>query len=392
MSFEIDKNEDGSFDSYNTLGLSTLEANNARSTNAPHYLFYELEPAEVIDIILNENHEEYENQDRIIGKAKVRMIVSDFNKEELALPWAYPLDSNIKNFPLKHEIVIIARYLDRFYYTQKMNIDGLINHNAFPNISQRTSDYFKTKRGNAKEYNQVMVSGTPNVSKEETDINFGEVFKENLNIKSLRPNEGDYIVEGRFGNSIRLSSGENGTPNLKIKVGQPDELEDSPLIEESLTEDKNSIWITTNEDVELSPIPKVKKGESETLSGNQIILASDRIVFNAKLNDIRGYSENNIGFFTNGTYILSTKKEIDLTTETKTILNSPKIFLGEENEDEPIAKGQTLIDIIQELINSINQLTVPTGTGPSGPPINAAQFIAIGNKLKSILSKRNFTL
>jgi hypothetical protein len=66
------------------------------------------------------------------------------------------------------------------------------------------------------------------------EVPLGEYFKENLSIQPLLPFEGDTIVEGRFGNSIRLGAtakeakektaystkGETGDPITIIRNGQ----------------------------------------------------------------------------------------------------------------------------------------------------------------------------
>jgi hypothetical protein len=48
-------------------------------------------------------------------------------------------------------------------------------------------------------------------------------------------------------------------------------------------------------------------------------------------------------------------------------------------------QGEDLKGLIGELIDAISQITVPTGTGPSGMPINAAQIALIKNRLNNIL-------
>jgi hypothetical protein len=47
--------------------------------------------------------------------------------------------------------------------------------------------------------------------------------------------------------------------------------------------------------------------------------------------------------------------------------------------------GEGLKKILTDLISTINQLTVPTGVGPSGPPINLAAFTAISTRLNNFL-------
>ena len=46
----------------------------------------------------------------------------------------------------------------------------------------------------------------------------------------------------------------------------------------------------------------------------------------------------------------------------------------------------TLGTVLAELMVALKGLTVPTGTGPSGQPINLPAFTAVENKLKQMLS------
>jgi len=71
----------------------------------------------------------------------------------------------------------------------------------------------------------------------------------------------------------------------------------------------------------------------------------------------------------------STRFEIDLSF-------SPTI-----NSLEKAVQGETLKTNLEELIDAINALTVPTALGPSGTAINSAAFSAIKAQLTKILSE-----
>lgn len=60
---------------------------------------------------------------------------------------------------------------------------------------------------------------------------------------------------------------------------------------------------------------------------------------------------------------------------------------GAENADEPAVLGETLKGLLEDLIDAINALTVPTPAGPSGTPTNSAQFSAIKGRLETMLSE-----
>lgn len=52
-------------------------------------------------------------------------------------------------------------------------------------------------------------------------------------------------------------------------------------------------------------------------------------------------------------------------------INSDKIYIATTGDDtaEPAVKGQTLADLLAEIITQFNGHTHPTGVGPSGPPL-----------------------
>jgi len=65
-----------------------------------------------------------------------------------------------------------------------------------------------------------------------------------------------------------------------------------------------------------------------------------------------------------------------------------KIIHGTENLENAVL-GNTLVDLLGQILDAITKLTVPTMLGPSGVPINSPVFLAIKQKLKTCLSKLN---
>ena len=69
-----------------------------------------------------------------------------------------------------------------------------------------------------------------------------------------------------------------------------------------------------------------------------------------------------------------------------------EIYLNTEETTEPIARGQTLIDLLEELINAINKQVFSTPAGPTAVgPNNKGDFNKIKSKLDTILSTLNYT-
>lgn len=66
-----------------------------------------------------------------------------------------------------------------------------------------------------------------------------------------------------------------------------------------------------------------------------------------------------------------------------------KFDIGEGNQQ--MVLGNTLVEILEQLIDAIINLTVLTPHGKSGTPLNASTFSDIKNKLETILSKLSNT-
>lgn len=368
---------------------------------------------EVVDIILNNTHPNFNDNFENIGKIKFRLIEEDVDRDMYNLSWAYPLYPAIKQLPVIHESVLILNFFNRYFYVT-VNFVNNINNNALPNVSESGK---KDKNANNKNYTQS--SDIPNRSPSEKDLVYGEYFKDMSDIiKPLEPSEGDLLIQGRFGNFMRFGSNpETGEPTFKLGIGQHKDVKNTnknTTFIEDINEDKNSFWITSDELVPLKPIT-IETDHHLTSAidppseykGNQIIFNTDRFVINAKKEEIQLFSNKGISLCTNGYISVDTVKNIEFFTkdnfkvESKnkfefkngsgTFIDSPKIHLG-KNAKEPIVLGDKLVSILTDLIDAILKETHPTGTGPSGPPINSADYIKIKTKLKTILSPQNKTL
>ena len=134
-----------------------------------------------------------------------------------------------------------------------------------------------------------------------------------------------------------------------------------------------------------------------TYIGNQVLINSDRLVFNAKKDSILLYSDKVIGFSTRGSFHFDTSPE----KESKFVLNSPNIFLGLEYDNtlptEPAVLGHELKDILSRIINQIMNLmadiefkisyTVTVPGAPTGPnPMNTGQLQGRYAELRGILA------
>lgn len=368
---------------------------------------WEVEPAEVIDIILSSTHELYKTP-ADIGKIKFRRIYSDFKKNNNQLSYAHSLNSYLNVYPLKHEIVMIfksltptAGYIDLntgFYYDMVSNIWNYTNNNALPFSTQNYNDE------NSKSTSEF--TGVNN-EQQSNEISLGEYFKENIKIPSLLPFEGDVIINGRYGNSIRFASTNldninNWSSNSSSStIGNPliiirnDKNENSErFIVEDINENQSSIYITSTQLINLlwgntkqdTLIGGYKLAAQNEFDKSQIILNSDRININSKTDSIILTSKESIWLSGNS---------VNIDSNEYTMLDSEKLYFGKlsNNEKEPVVLGQTLLDTLVEIIDNLITATYTTPVGPSGTmlPPSLTKLISLKTKLKAekhILSKK----
>ncbi len=193
----------------------------------------------VKSIVLNELHPRFEELGEWNGLGTIEYdnVQNPSSPQEKYLT-AKPLDSSLKNFPLINEIVYILSLPNTEigdtttsktkYYINTVGIWNHPHHNAFPQNSNILPP------SQQKDYEQTQVGSVRRVTDQSTEIFLGRTFKERANIHPLLPFEGDRIIEGRWGNSIRFgstvkgqiepnewsSTGTDGDPIIILRNGQ----------------------------------------------------------------------------------------------------------------------------------------------------------------------------
>ncbi len=150
----------------------------------------------------------------------------------------------------------------------------------------------------------------------------------------------------------------------------------------------------------------MKPTEFTKYNGEQLILTSDRIIFNSKVDSIFVISNETIGFSANDSVHFNVGKKNS--KNGLFIINSAKIQLGMTGKGsklESVTKADSLESILNDLLNAISSfartLSNANGTG-SGVvaliPINIAanvmgqQISVIKKRVKDIKSKTSYTI
>ena len=306
--------------------------------------------------------------------------------------YAKPLFPNSKIYPLINEIVYIISLPNSnnegnpnqksFYYFSPISIWGNNHHNAIPNPFENT-----LPPSQQQDYEQTSAGAVRRVTDSGTEINLGSTFVEKLNIKTILPYEGDIIYEGRWGQSFRYgstvndasipnpwsSAGANGDPILIIKNGQHDDGA-APWIPqiEDINKDLSSIYVTSTQKIPIEAASTNYKGYStpptspNEFVGEQIILNSGRLLFNAKNDSILLNASKTININSLKTVVVESPK---------TVVQSKEVYLGDKAATEPIILGDKFLNDISKLLTNIialgTALQTPIGTGVPFVP-NAA--------------------
>jgi len=341
-------------------------------------------PAKVKNIILDSDNELFSSLGEwaSIGAIQFQDLVGNDNRN---LAIAYPLFTNQKIYPLINEMVYIIvlpnndidenQNNGRYYYFNPINLWNNNHHNGYPLLVESS-----LPESQQKDYRQVDGGSVRKVIDGSTDIKLGNTFKEKLDIKSLLPYEGDIIYEGRWGNSIRFGStvlrpnisnlwstvGEDGDPIIIIRNGQHNDGRDPwvPQLED-INKDQTSIYLTSNQKIPIEVSSKnytsykIKPQSPSEYQGKQVIINSDRLLFNTKVDSILLSSQKTIS--------LNARESVNIDTP-QTIVQSPDIRLGDLNATEPIILGETFLTDLSSLLKNIISLSQALQT-PIGTPV-----------------------
>ena len=341
-------------------------------------------PARVVDVILDDSHPEFEKYGKwtSIGAIKYRVLNRDIDENNSQnLPIAFPLQSHIKHIPLKNEIVLIvsspSELLDessnnvKNYYLDIVNLWNHPHHNGFPDNTEQ-------------------------------DIELGEDFQELADINPMRPFEGDIIFEGRQGQSLRFSTGipnktpwigEQGRPITILSNGQITTDEGFTTITEDVNEDFSSLYLTSNQQIKLTPSQTFSLFSPEGVDlyqQSQFLANTNRVVLNGR-DSILGTAVNQIGLKATDVYLEGTSN---------VTLNAPTVQLG-ETSTQPVLKGDDTVKLLKDLLAELQNLGkgLQGATNAGGPmiPVQDAglslllKATNLSTRLHTLKSKKTYT-
>ena len=287
------------------------------------------EPAEVLEVYTDTLDES------LIGAVKARFDVTQQNQTLDKSNIFYPLDSNVLQVPVQGEEILGCEFGGKYFYMSKLNKSNSATNDSNFGVS-------------------ALNVGDPY---EDFEFSYGKYFNPPSRVRKLYMREGDTIIQGRFGNSIRLGSNQfqsgsldkrnlTESPNVKIVAGG---FTNGPIYNESLvsdissevtSEEKSSVYLTTDEYV-----PYEDVGVKSTFDNNptyfkpQVIIQSDRIVFNSKGD--------------NGGIGIYSRDNVEIKSAGKVEIDSPTIDIGSNNFSPAVLGNDDFVGFITILANQV---------------------------------------
>jgi|3_EtaG_2_1085321.scaffolds.fasta_scaffold01116_12 hypothetical protein len=376
----------------------------------PRDIYIEFVPGLVIDVVLNKNSSAYEDNNRNINSIiAMKHFGTKTELKQMVRTRYYPLLRGIVDVPIKGDPVLLCDFGGVNYYlgplnsinSPNFNIDTL-NTGFNPknnNTAVKTKSTFREKFNIPKNYLIATVSRLQKEYKQILDdpkqINKGEDGS-----ISKMDTHGDMILEGRYGNSLRIgsrgpfpliaiSNGRNGGEVVEniydgslISITSAgsilDHFETFQLASDSVEENPRLVAGGNNaEETQAFNYNFGNDGELPIL-GNQILINSDKITLNARNNNITLSSFINMDFGAGNNLTINTKNYMSI--------ESSNIYLGKQAQEkiEPLVLGNKLKELLEEMVGIIETLKVTACiAGLSGPidPTTIQKVTSLKNKL-----------
>ena len=340
---------------------------------------------------------------------------------------AFPFDKNNFTFPITGETITILKIEgETFYLPYSSTPYSNYREKSSLKVSSEQIDSSLEPAADSKSLTNTKDTGggyaATTTKKKET---YGG-YNVNEKVKFLNPKNGDTIISGRVGNTIRFSElfltedDKSSSPGIFIRNKQNAELDSKPigtLVDEDINKDGTSIYITSNKTkIPFKETTKKQKvafkdfPSSDKLKGDQLFVNSDRITLSAKAYEFIIFGKGNTGIITDGRFTVDSIGDAHIQSNNDVTLQSNRnivletegtgnIWLGNMKKTnseagdgvQKMVLGGELIKILEDLIDEITGQVYATSCGPTDTgPVNSPAFNSIKGRLKTILSARNY--
>lgn len=372
---------------------------------------YEFAPAEVVEVNYSDKNPELFYSILV----RVRDFTSFVDKTSDTVITARPLNVNSLRVPLVGEIVLLLKSLSSestqvsrassVYYLDVISLQGNVHHNSLPTVAtvkqesgtDKSSQYTKSSGG--------VTTSQSNSSSVDSD------FSEKTKFDNLQHFVGDYLIQSRYGSSLRLGSTLksydkfSSSPNWSEREGSPITVfrntsttsAESPgkFSVEDFDKDDTTLLLSSGQNLKFKEssdkVKSAKKYGIDTWKKEKwgskpiALITSGRVVLNARSSELFMFGSTGVGISTKGTVTIDAGEIASI--------NANKIELGTESK-EPLTLGLELKKWLSELIDDIGKIVITTPQGPASPINTSPQWPIINlykSKIDAFLSDTVFT-
>ena len=405
---------------FTTFPSQTIKGFAGKQYSVPIYL--QFVPGYCSEVVHSSESNGYKGENTINSIFAVPHITDKFFKRRALNQFSeenryFPLFRSMDDVPSKGDPVLLCTIGKTNYYLGPLNtLNNSPTWNDDPSytpeltVQSKQAGAVSTRgaRGESLNFNkEVNYNRLQKRRKEELDYG-----------KKINEVTGDMIFEGRHGNSVRIGSRSNNPyifiSNERNPLNTFESMTDGSLIsitsngtlrqhfETFIDENDNPIQFELSSDsVEDNVYPigdmysLVNNGidVDEFIYGytnNQMLLQSDRITLNTKLDDIFISSKKDIYIGSGRDLSLTSAKKINLTTENVNVGNPYKKGV----QMESMVLGDSLVEVLTELVEALNGAAslfygspLPLVDNTNAPL--ATKMTAIQQKLNTILSTKH---
>ena len=396
-------------------------------------MYLQFVPGQVVEVVTSVASKTYNRKTDALNSIIAKPHITNKPLKETLLNEEHrykPLLRGINEVPVKGDPVLLCTFGGVNYYLGPLNTQGDVNFNLdhlhkpdiTPNPKAGNIDGL-AKAGISRNFVKLKQKRLQKLYNEELD-----------NPKGLLPDLqdicGDMLLEGRYGNSIRIGQryinpfvtisnyrsegsttestndgsliflGNRGTIRQHFKNDGEfnTDLEETERTEFTLADSKideplRTIQGTYSTALGRGILDSEQDFDAEAdiyqYQDNQTLITSDRIIFNARKESIFTSAFQYLHFGAGNTITFSTSNNIHLSAETRTVIDSPIIKLGtDDNEQtEPLVLGDQLVSFLNELMgvikkmnSAITKTVYATGAGPTAPgPNNTPEFLSFNS-------------
>lgn len=353
---------------FKTRTVSPVESQEGRSSGR------DLEFVRVTDVILSLDRPEVKllgGNQALYGVFYQPLFVTAEEKFKSDVHWrfAYCGLNTIRQIPIKGELVKVERRPAVASSEEDFNSDGDVEKLYWTGI--------------VPVWNHPHLNIYPDTKALKGPVDLGKNFKEDDAVKPLQLNEGDVVIEGRYGQSLRfggtssgmksIASDSSGKPYTILRNGQGSANGDTCF--EDVNNDDSSLYLVSDHKVPIREANRKYKGAKDVptlaaqFKGKQAILNSDRVVLNARDDRLIMAAKDHASL---------NAKSVSIDGDNYVGIDAPEVFLGSgaKLKLEPVLKGTQSTTFLQNLCNILATWFQTTGATLAGSALTPWEISA----------------